>query len=829
MRIPLAAVFAVQVVVSLIGVAVIVAVLVTIQHDAAIASAKDLTRAAAKYMQESVAAPFDTVVPQVESSKNSIAMTDAWCSRSMTNASLEAALKPDVFRTSITAVESNPVYFAVYQTYRMPHPDPDKTFSNNNSDYPWSDCGCFSDDPNLCFWGGFIGPAEGHPANTTATIFHNAPPTSEPYNASAIQPFLSAPHAPRYLPYGKFIMGLTRVDSAGRWGVPDLLPLAFLNTVVSYITFSIPVKFDAVTGYAIDSFNADVSLTWLASFLDSEIDLAATRTAIVDLDSRYVLAHTFGAPALRYPNASDQLTAFFWTMDDVPDADLQHALRASGLAAANTSSLADVVVVEGDDFMYGASRIRSRSLNLATILVTRKSFYLESGIHARNVSIGVGVAVFVLLAAAVAATTVAVVTPIRTVAENVRVAADFVENDAGLQQETSVLAEVAELQEAYLDLTTELKRVRGFVPQAVLLRYDGQEEDVPADETTFSETGSQRSRSHASRRSANSRGRSTNQASRKSSEGVSAAAAAAMLSLGLKPQSATVVVSNLTGFVAHASQVSRDRLVGQMDEVVTRVVELVRGVDGVLASFHGDHFVTTFNAARPCASHARRGCTLATELAVEIPATGMGLAIRSGVATGRCLVGNLGSDAAKASAAVGGTYTRASLLERMCRLYNLPVLVASHTAQDVQGAFRAVYVDAVKLPVKAISGSSKGMLKHSLIATVLPRERRASSAGAAPNQPGNGDGEWLYVLDGQGAGATAAHNAKFIQTFDLAVNEPTKPVSFPAAEAAGEAAEDSTEVPAIARKNLAELIDHLRSKGLADYVGRGQDLLAAYA
>ena len=36
-------------------------------------------------------------------------------------------------------------------------------------------------------------------------------------------------------------------------------------------------------------------------------------------------------------------------------------------------------------------------------------------------------------------------------------------------------------------------------------------------------------------------------------------------------------------------------------------------------------------------------------------------------------------------------------------------------------------------------------------------EKPWASAGAAPNQPGNGDGEWLYVLDGQGDGATAAH------------------------------------------------------------------------
>mmetsp|Transcript_37669 Transcript_37669/g.116387 ORF Transcript_37669/g.116387 Transcript_37669/m.116387 type:complete len:191 (+) Transcript_37669:964-1536(+) len=122
--------------------------------------------------------------------------------------------------------------------------------------------------------------------------------------------------------------------------------------------------------------------------------------------------------------------------------------------------------------MFGMARIRLGALNFAAVIATDKAHYLADSVKSRNISIAVGVSVFVLLALAVAATTVAVVSPIRAVAEQVRVAADFQGAEYAQQIAPSVLREVAELQDAYQDLNAELNRVRGFVPQAVLLRYD---------------------------------------------------------------------------------------------------------------------------------------------------------------------------------------------------------------------------------------------------------------------------------------------------------------------------------------------------------------------
>eukprot|EP00672_Neobodo_designis_P007546 CAMPEP_0174878888 /NCGR_PEP_ID=MMETSP1114-20130205/82979_1 /TAXON_ID=312471 /ORGANISM="Neobodo designis, Strain CCAP 1951/1" /LENGTH=793 /DNA_ID=CAMNT_0016114277 /DNA_START=258 /DNA_END=2635 /DNA_ORIENTATION=+ len=791
-RIPLAAVFAVQVVVSLLGVAVIVGVLVSIHHDAAIASATSLTQEAAKYVRQSVISPFEAAVPQVKATTREIDLHDAWCNKVYTENggdALKAHMIDVNFRKFMPLILENPGFMTVVQVFRMPTPDPGREGSHNNSDFSWTSCGCQNDDPDLCFFGRYFTPAEGYPLNTTTALDLYPTPTV-PYNSSRMRPLLSAPFPTRALGSTIEIMQMTAADREGRWATPNLLPVEFLNTVLPNVNFVIPTEFDPVTGYATNSFYARVSLVWLAAFLANNMSIPATRTAVVDVDSRFVLAHNFDdAAPLRYPNASNRVVAFYWTMEDVPSPDMQLAFSTTGLSATTDGAgLPELVVIEGDKHMFGMARIRLGALNFAAVITTDKAHHLAESVKSRNISIAVGVSVFVLLALAVAATTVAVVSPIRAVAEQVRVAADFQAGEAK-QMAPSALSEVAELQEAYQDLNAELNRVRGFVPQAVLLRYDhdpdlNEEVSHSKDESESVRSSVVRSRSVRSGRSSrlgrnDAKGGSRpgshtgNQSSNHRSSNGAMVPAAALLHLGLKAQSATVVVANLSGFVRRANTVARDVFIEKLSHVVdlvvgriraldgvlalfhgdhfvatfnaarpcasharrgctlatqlaadvpatslkaqsatvvvanlsgfvrrantvardvfieklSHVVDLVvgriRALDGVLALFHGDHFVATFNAARPCASHARRGCTLATQLAADVPATSLGLAVRCGIATGRCLVGNIGAEAAKASAAIGGAYTRASLLERMCRLYDVPVLATQHTVHDV--------------------------------------------------------------------------------------------------------------------------------------------------
>ena len=73
-----------------------------------------------------------------------------------------------------------------------------------------------------------------------------------------------------------------------------------------------------------------------------------------------------------------------------------------------------------------------------------------------------------------------------------------------------------------------------------------------------------------------------------------------------------------------------------MAEVVAGAAHAHRGV---IDSFHGDHFVISFNAARANAE----GPAKAARCALDITGGGAGLVFATGVATGRAYVGNLGT------------------------------------------------------------------------------------------------------------------------------------------------------------------------------------------
>ena len=73
--------------------------------------------------------------------------------------------------------------------------------------------------------------------------------------------------------------------------------------------------------------------------------------------------------------------------------------------------------------------------------------------------------------------------------------------------------------------------------------------------------------------------------------------------------------------------------------------------------------------------------------------------VTSGVATGRCLVGNLGSATARRFTCVGLAVTHAAALERLCRRYpNTPCLLTGAAAAECETAIGTLCMDSVPLP-----------------------------------------------------------------------------------------------------------------------------------
>jgi class 3 adenylate cyclase len=774
MKLPIASVLSTTIVVSLLGIVAIVAIFVTMHRNSAIDGAVALTHASVQNVQKAVRGPFDATAPQVRAAATSFRSSGSYCRL------MNASLLPDAFRNLGAIHTSTTSLFAVYQTYRFPLPNAGAPAgTHSNQDFPWGDCGCAD---GYCFVSRDLPTPEFPPSTPGLEILPPAP-VSTPIVPLDRAPFDSAGYI-----YTQTIMRLTRAEAdAGTWGRPEVYFSGALGRSIPYITFHVPLEFDPVTGFAINAVSADLSLATAAAFL-SRLDLPATHVAVLDRSARVVLAQTYpGVPAFNTTNASEPENSVFWTFDDVPSPELREAVALSADNGDNRT-VADEFVFVTDDKIVGIGAVQLPGLHLSVLVVSDKAYYLQASVRARNVSIAVGAIVFVLLCAAIVAATAATVRPIARVAQQVRSAAEFGEaTEAELKDasQRSVLAEVADLQDSYAALQAELARVRGFVPQAVLLRYDAGDDatgdddddnDDTREETTRSHrsSGHNRCRSHSSNNVAHSSTQQTKETKRSAtSSAAAAAAAAAALGIGLKDANITVVVGNLQGY-SHALKTSSvASAVNGLAAVVDELTASIQRHGGVLTLFHGDHFVVSFNAARACMSHRRKACQLAGEVAKASEGTKLGLLMNFGVTTGTCLVGNLGSNAAKASSVVGTAFTRASMLERLTRVYGCGILTTRAVTSDLTGLFPWLYVDLLRLPTAAAPNAtdSRGGRRHrdyvqTLVAAIVPHAKHAAAPAAV--MPG-ADGEWLYTVQADGGNAAwEAHNRRFEKVAALA-------------------------------------------------------------
>ena len=381
------------------------------------------------------------------------------------------------------------------------------------------------------------------------------------------------------------------------------------------------------------------------------------------------------------------------------------------------------------------------------------------------------------------------------------------------------MAEVEDLQQAYYAMNDELIRIKSFVPQTVLRtkRVADPDESATEDDDLASKSMEKAmSQSNASHKPQPSN-RSASY-SRKSGESSNRAAVAGLnVACGLASQSVSVVVANLNRFEATANDASRDAVVAAVGDTVKMVHDVVAAQKGVVQSFHGDHFVVSFNAVTACAAHARRAAVTALQLSREARGVGLRLGLRAGVGTGRCLVGNLGSAEAKGFSTIGSAFAHANVMERLTRVYGegCQVLAAKRTCVDIATHVRYRYVDVVQLP----------RLKGATLIGALLGEANGHD-DAAKNGGGAGvaaESEWLYIVENT-TGSDGVINAAFTALLEGKVDE--------ANALLGKGLKDVADVQSgNIHSRVLEVRDEMVSKGLTTVPVRDLGLLyrAGYA
>ena len=106
---------------------------------------------------------------------------------------------------------------------------------------------------------------------------------------------------------------------------------------------------------------------------------------------------------------------------------------------------------------------------------------------------------------------------------------------------------------------------------------------------------------------------------------------------------------------------------GPVTKIAESVLSVANAFRGVIDSFHGDHFVISFNVAKPNPEGPQKSARCALELIKRNP---KGAKCAIGIATGRAIVGNLGTATLKRLSVIGPVYTKAMSLARLCRRFH---------------------------------------------------------------------------------------------------------------------------------------------------------------
>jgi adenylate cyclase len=138
--------------------------------------------------------------------------------------------------------------------------------------------------------------------------------------------------------------------------------------------------------------------------------------------------------------------------------------------------------------------------------------------------------------------------------------------------------------------------------------------------------------------------------------------------LGGEVREVSVLFIDIKGSTGLAERLSPDRVVAMLNDLFSAVVAAVEAEDGWANKFEGDAALCIFGAPIPQADHARRALRAARRLSVDLQQLGRrhpGLDAGIGVATGKVVAGNIGSERRYEYTVIGDAV---NLAARLCEL-----------------------------------------------------------------------------------------------------------------------------------------------------------------
>jgi len=208
------------------------------------------------------------------------------------------------------------------------------------------------------------------------------------------------------------------------------------------------------------------------------------------------------------------------------------------------------------------------------------------------------------------------------------------------------------------------------------------------------------------------------------------------LTLGGEDRNMSIMFSDVRGFTT-ISEVYKDDpqgLTTLMNNLLTPLTNAIVENQGTIDKYIGDAIMAFWNAPLTDKDHEAHACHAALEMLrrVEVlneqrekdaAATGqrfIPIKIGVGINTGRCVVGNMGSDLRFNYSVLGDAVNLASRLEGQSKNYGVGIIIGANTAKAIGDRFATLELDRITV---------KGKTEPETVYTVLGTDDVARSAG----------------------------------------------------------------------------------------------------
>jgi len=178
------------------------------------------------------------------------------------------------------------------------------------------------------------------------------------------------------------------------------------------------------------------------------------------------------------------------------------------------------------------------------------------------------------------------------------------------------------------------------------------------------------------------------------------------LKLGGERRHITLFFSDLAGFTSLSEGLPPEKVVGLLNDYLSRMTDIILEEEGTVDKFEGDAIMAFWGAPLPQEDQALRACRAAmrqhaalAELNQHLAGLSLPpLAMRIGLHSGEAVVGNLGSQKRFDYTAIGDSVNLASRLEGLNKFYGTGILASETTRQECGDGvlFREVDRVAVK-------------------------------------------------------------------------------------------------------------------------------------